>query len=60
MTRLALAIAGLVSFQQAAFRSGVDLVQVDVSVMRGRTPVAGLTIDNFTLTDNGVPQDVKS
>jgi len=45
---------------QRAFRSGVDVVRVDVSVMRGRTPVAGLKAENFVLTDNGVPQDVDS
>jgi VWFA-related protein len=36
------------------------VVQVDVSVMRGATPVPGLTAANFMLTDNGVPQDVTS
>jgi VWFA-related protein len=42
------------------FRSGVDAVEVDVSVMRGSTVVTGLTAGNFTLTDNGVPQEVAS
>jgi len=46
--------------QQRAFRSGVDVVRVDVSVTRGRTPVAGLKAENFALTDNGVAQDVDS
>ena len=43
---------------QHAYRSGVDVVRVDVSVMRGRTPVAGLTAEDFALSDNGVAQDV--
>jgi VWFA-related protein len=61
MTRLAIvpAIAAL-CLQQPAFRSGVDVVRVDVSVMRGHTPVAGLTASNFVLTDDGVPQEVTS
>lgn len=46
--------------QQPVFRAGVDVVRVDVSVMRGVTPVAGLNIDNFTLTDNNVPQRLDS
>jgi VWFA-related protein len=46
--------------QRPAFRSGVDVVQVDVSVMRGHTPVAGLKAENFALTDDGVAQDVTS
>jgi len=51
---------GLLVFPQRAFKSGVDVVQVDVSVMRGHTPVAGLKAENFTLTDNGVVQAVDS
>jgi hypothetical protein len=43
---------------QAIFRGGVDLVEVDVSVMRGSVPVAGLTVDNFVVTDNGARQEV--
>jgi Ca-activated chloride channel homolog len=45
---------------QAQFRSGVDVVQVDVSVMRGGSAVAGLKAENFTLTDNGVEQQITS
>lgn len=45
---------------QRAFKSGVDVVRVDVSAMRGRTPIAGLKAENFALTDNGVLQDVES
>ena len=44
----------------APFRSAVDVVQVDVSVVRGMTAVTGLTAANFVVTDNGVAQDVTS
>jgi VWFA-related protein len=41
------------------FRSGIDLVQVDVSVLdRDRRPVRGLTAQNFTILENGKPQGV--
>jgi VWFA-related protein len=57
--RAAVVLAVLALFvPQRAFRSGVDVVRVDVSVTRGRTPVAGLKAENFALTDNGVTQDV--
>ena len=46
--------------QQAVFRSGVDAVRVDVSVMNGLTPVAGLMKDNFEIVDNGVRQTIES
>src|SRR3954467_12474937 len=53
-----LVLATLVA--QSTFRSGVDVVQVDVSVMRGGKAVAGLAAGNFSLTDNGVAQEVAS
>jgi VWFA-related protein len=60
-----LVIAALVAAQpvtppQTTFRSGVEVVELDVSVMRGGAPVAGLTARDFALTDNGVAQDVES
>jgi VWFA-related protein len=60
-----LVIAALVAAQavtppQTTFRSGVEIVELDVSVMRGGAPVAGLTARDFALTDNGVTQDVES
>jgi VWFA-related protein len=59
--RLVVALASSLMLQQRpAFRSGVDLVAVDVSVARGLTPVTGLKAENFQLTDNGIPQDVES
>ena len=45
---------------QTTFRSGVEIVELDVSVMRSGVPVAGLTARDFALTDNGVSQDLES
>jgi Ca-activated chloride channel family protein len=44
--------------QQPHFRSGVDLVRVDVLVTEGGKPVRGLTRSDFELRDNGQLQDV--
>lgn len=64
MTRpLAAALAALsVSTLAGAqvFRSGIDLVSVDVSVKSGNRVVAGLTAADFRLYDNGVPQQVEA
>jgi VWFA-related protein len=43
---------------QPSFRSSVEAVEVDVAVTRGGKTVAGLTADNFIVTDNGVVQAV--
>lgn len=62
MTRLLCllaAVAGLPAVSEAqapTFRAAVEAVRVDVSVMRGVTPVSGLTASNFALVDSGVPQ----
>jgi VWFA-related protein len=58
--RLVVLLALTLLVPQRAFKSGVDVVRVDVSVMRGGTPVLGLKADNFALTDNGVAQTVDS
>jgi len=42
------------------FRTSADVVMVDVSVMRDRTPVAGLTAADFQVRDNGVLQRIES
>jgi VWFA-related protein len=42
------------------FKSGIEVVELDVSVTRGGQPVQGLTARDFALTDNGVAQDVQS
>jgi Ca-activated chloride channel homolog len=57
-------VAGLVTLRaqapQPVFKSGVDVVRIDASVMNGNTPVSGLTKDHFAIVDNGVPQTVDS
>jgi len=56
---LACLLTAAVAFgQQAAFRTAVEAVEVDVAVTRGGKTVAGLTAGNFVVTDNGVAQDV--
>jgi uncharacterized protein YegL len=55
-----LAAAPMVSAQQTTFRAGIEIVELDVSVLRHGLPVAGLTAADFALTDNGVAQDVDS
>jgi len=44
----------------SVFRSGIEVVELDVSVVRGGQPVQGLTASDFVLTDNGVPQQLRS
>lgn len=44
--------------QQTAFRAGVDVVVVPVSVSDRNRPVRGLTASDFQLLDNGVSQEV--
>jgi len=40
------------------FRAGADVVAIDVAVRRERRPVTGLSIGDFQLLDNGVPQKI--
>lgn len=42
------------------FKSGVQSVIVDASVLDGRSPLASLTAADFALTDNGAAQRVES
>ena len=43
--------------QQPTFRSGVEIIQLDVSVLaKDRTPVRGLVAGDFTVLENGKPQ----
>lgn len=45
--------------QQPVFRSGVELVQVEVVVTdKNSAPVRGFTRDDFTVLDRGTPQAV--
>lgn len=57
---VAVSIAALRAEQQPTFRASVDVVRVDVSVMNGLNPVAGLKAANFVVTDNGVVQTLDS
>jgi Ca-activated chloride channel homolog len=59
---LAVSIAAAIAARQppAPFRSGIEIVELDVSVTRGGLPVQGLTARDFVLTDNGVAQTVDS
>ena len=63
MATIALAI--VVRAQEPAplfsvFRSTAELVLVPVWVKQGERPVAGLTAADFTLSDNGVSQEISS
>jgi VWFA-related protein len=44
---------------QATFRTGVEVVQLDVSVLdKNRQPVRGLTAADFTVIEDGKPQTI--
>ncbi len=71
MARLAvlvMALAGVVLPQAQApnpdqqlptFRTGVDVVELDVTVLdKDRHPVRGLTAEDFTILDRGKPQQI--
>lgn len=45
---------------QPIFRAGTDLVRVDVTVTSRGEPVTDLTIDDFELTEDDVPQRVET
>jgi len=53
-------VTGAAQQPPAVFHSGIEVVELDVSVTRGGVPVPGLTAHDFALTDNGVPQDIES
>ena len=47
--------------QGTAFRAGVNLMRVDVSVLdKDRQPVRDLKAEDFTLTEDGVPQRIQA
>jgi len=52
-------VRGTPGGEQAVFRSAIDLVRLDVLVTSGGRPITGLTAGDFTVTDNGVPQQLK-
>lgn len=44
---------------QATFRTGVDVIRLDVSVLdKARRPVRGLKAEDFTVLENGKPQRI--
>jgi VWFA-related protein len=45
---------------QQTFRSAVELVKLDVSVLRGGQPVRGLRKEDFLIDDSGVRQSIDS
>ena len=45
--------------QKPTFRAGVELVRVDVLVEEGGRPVSGLSVNDFSVLDDGVPQRVR-
>jgi VWFA-related protein len=45
---------------QPIFRAGTDLVRVDVTVTARDEPVADLTLEDFELTEDGIPQTVET
>jgi VWFA-related protein len=51
-----LLFAALRADAQPTFKSNVDAVRLDVSVMRRDQPVVGLTAKDFTVLDNGAAQ----
>jgi VWFA-related protein len=59
---IALATATLLAGQdqtpQRTFRTGANVVRVDVSARDGRRAVTGLAASDFVITDNGVPQQI--
>jgi VWFA-related protein len=50
--------AALVAQQAPTFKTGVDVVNVDVSVSRGGDHVEGLKLGNFEIFDNGAKQKI--
>lgn len=52
-------VAGRTPAARQVFRSAVDVVELNVTVVSGNKPVSGLTTQDFTVTDNGAPQKVQ-
>jgi VWFA-related protein len=51
-------MAGPQGTQRPLFKTDLDIVTTEVSVHQGNLAVAGLTANDFIVTDNGVPQEV--
>jgi Ca-activated chloride channel homolog len=59
LTVAALCVDAVQAQTPPRFMSRSELVTVDVLVMNGRRPVTGLTLADFELLDNGVPQSLQ-
>jgi hypothetical protein len=47
--------------EKPVFRAGVELIQLDVSVLDGkRQPVRGLNVSDFTVLENGAPRPIRA
>lgn len=57
---LTVGVAASSDAQQPIFRAGTDLVRVDVTVTARNEPVADLTLEDFELTEDGIPQTVET
>jgi VWFA-related protein len=56
---LPFALAGSQSQSPPTFRTGVEVVQVDITVLdKNRRPVRGLTAADFQIFENGKPQQI--
>jgi Ca-activated chloride channel family protein len=58
MRALLLLLCAIAAAQQPDFRAGVAEVRVDVQVLVSGKPVSGLTQEDFTVSDEGLPQQV--
>ena len=58
MTRAILLVTCAALLAQT-FRSEIDAVTISASIKKGNVPIAGLSSDDFRLTDNGVPQRIE-
>ncbi len=54
------ALAGASASQVPVFRSGVELVRIEVAVTRGGRPVGGLGFEDFEVRDNDIVQTLNS
>jgi len=55
---VAIVSSGTLATTQQVFRATTDMVFLSVTATRGSTAVAGLTQDDFTVFEDGRPQDV--
>ncbi len=58
MLLLSVAVAAAAQQTEPVYRSGAQLVEVDVVVHNDKGPVKDLTKDDFTLQDKGKPQAI--